>query len=133
MTQMVNMDDFRNEAGQIKWNEYEKAKLANGERCSACGCFIYPPRGRQSKCVNCETLSNQPGEVSHEKHVRCPKCQHAWSPGEQEQYALYEDGEHEATCPECDHEFQVRTWVSYSFDSPPLVQEPADSEEPDDE
>lgn len=133
MAEMIEMDAYRGADGQIRWNEYEKAKTANGERCTQCQCFVYPPKGHPTKCVSCETIGNQPGEVSHEKLIRCPKCQDTFSPGDREAYELYSDGTHEVTCGECDHEFQVRTWVSYSFDSPALIQEPEEEEETDDD
>jgi hypothetical protein len=32
-----------------------------------------------------------------------------------EWWKLYEEGEHEVTCPHCDEDFSVSTRVSYSF------------------
>lgn len=42
------------------------------------------------------------------RNPKCPYCGEEW-------WELYEEGDHTVTCPSCDHDFIVRTSVSYSF------------------
>ena len=49
---------------------------------------------------------------------RNPKCPHSGEShkvSDREWWELYEEGDHTVTCPSCDHDFIVRTSVSYSF------------------
>lgn len=46
---------------------------------------------------------------------KCPHCGEVCSVSKNEWWKLYEEGEHEVTCPSCDGDFSVRTSVSYSF------------------
>lgn len=46
---------------------------------------------------------------------RCPHCGEGCDVDRNEWWKLYEEGEHEVTCPHCDEDFSVSTRVSYSF------------------
>lgn len=46
---------------------------------------------------------------------KCPHCGEKSSVVDNEWWSLYEVGEHEVTCPDCDEDFNVTTRASYSF------------------
>lgn len=46
---------------------------------------------------------------------RCPHCGTESCVSDNEWWKLYEEGEHDVTCPSCDLDFTVSTRVSYSF------------------
>ena len=46
---------------------------------------------------------------------KCPHCGEVCDIGRNDWWRLYEEGEHEVTCPHCDGDFTVSTRVSYSF------------------
>ena len=46
---------------------------------------------------------------------KCPHCGEVCDVSDNEWWKLYEEGEHEVTCPHCDGDFTVSTSVSYSF------------------
>lgn len=48
---------------------------------------------------------------------KCPHCGQCASVSDNEWWRLYEEGEHEVTCPECELDFTVSTRVSYSFNT----------------
>lgn len=49
------------------------------------------------------------------KQPRCPHCGTEHDVSDNDWYRLYDEGEHEVTCPSCDEEFTVSTRVSFSF------------------
>lgn len=49
------------------------------------------------------------------KSPRCPHCGKECDVSENEWWYLYEEGEHEVSCPYCDEDFTVSTSVSYRF------------------
>lgn len=49
------------------------------------------------------------------KSPKCPHCGTESDVSDNEWWKLYEEGEHEVTCPSCDEDFTVSTSVSYSF------------------
>lgn len=51
-------------------------------------------------------LSDQP---------KCPHCGEVCNVSANDWWSLYEEGEHDVTCPHCDGDFTVSTRVSYSF------------------
>lgn len=46
---------------------------------------------------------------------RCPHCGAECDVSDNDWWRLYEEGEHEVSCPHCDDDFTVSTRVSYSF------------------
>ncbi len=118
---MVSIDDHRKKDGGIDWDSYRKAQVASGEACRECGSFIVFGRGVPRLCGSCSALHQDEGDVSHEYRLRCPKCRHLWKVGTDE-YDLHQEGTHEVMCPECEHEFDIQTSVSFSFTSPKLME-----------
>lgn len=49
------------------------------------------------------------------ENPKCPHCGVTSDVGDNEWYKLYEEGEHEVTCPSCDEDFIVSTHVVHSF------------------
>lgn len=47
----------------------------------------------------------------------CPHCGTEVDVGGNDLYRLYEEGEHEVSCPHCDDDFVVSTRVSFSFNT----------------
>ena len=127
---IIKIDDF-NKDGKVDWTAYHKARERNGDICTECGAHILWGKGIPSKCNECNSISTDNGEVDHESRVRCPKCRYIWNPYDFEQYKLYEDGTHDASCPECSHDFEVTTYVSYTFSSPEVLSKEIEDEEGD--
>lgn len=88
----------------IKWCERCKTNIA---------------RHAATLCWQCKELDN-PETLRHNHFLRCPKCKHVWFAHDVWESSIYEKGEHELTCLECDHDFTVETQVSYSFKSPAM-------------
>jgi len=116
----VKMESFRKPDGSVDWTAYSKAEVANGEKCQGCKTMLLYPKGYPETCGSCRDLVDDAGEVMHDRRVRCPACKHTWSPRDNEDYDVLEDGEHTVSCPECDHEFEVSTSISWTFHSPAL-------------
>ena len=114
---MINIDDHTKEDGSVDWNSYNQAKIDNGDACYRCESVILFGEGFKRLCGNCNRLSLD-GEIHHKKFVRCPSCRHSWNPSDSDDYQFFEEGEHELTCPICEHEFEISTQVSYNFTSP---------------
>lgn len=55
-------------------------------------------------------------------YFRCPSCTGQFDPSDTETYILFHDGEHTIQCPDCNYEFDVITSVSYTFESPALIE-----------
>lgn len=119
---MIKMDDYRDAEGRLQWDKYEAAQRACGDRCYHCGAYIVTMHnhgGGKRKCYSCNCLANQEDEsVYHSELVRCPHCLHQQPCPGDDNYLLYEDGEHDFWCGECDEKFTVVTHVSYEFESP---------------
>lgn len=47
----------------------------------------------------------------------CPFCDKILNISEYDLFFLYEEGEHEIDCPECDHKLIVNTRVKHLFDT----------------
>ena len=114
----VNSDDYKLPNGSTNWNAVRSARIRNGEICDQCGDPVIFHKGHQTTCGDCESLSNDPDEVSHSDYVRCPHCGKFWRPSDTEDYKCYGDGEHSLSCGHCGEDFEVTTYVSYSFTSP---------------
>ena len=76
-------------------------------------------RARSGLCVDCQDIEDA-SILYHSVLVRCPYCGATTDPQETEQYELFEDGDHETWCAECDKYYTVGTMVSYTFVSPVL-------------
>lgn len=125
---MIDMESFRKEDGNIDWTAYEQARRDVGELCYKCGAYILFNSGSGPRtCASCNILSTRSTSVSHERFIRCPKCMTEFDPGEAEMWEVYEAGEHEIYCPECDQQFIIETNVKYSFESPELCEEEDDT------
>lgn len=129
---MISFNDFENpETKRINWGAYNKACEDAGERCTHCGAMIFPATGHRSRCSDCDSL-DQPEEVEHGSHIRCPACGDSWQPHDREDYSVLSDGENSVRCSECAHEFTVKTVVSYTFTSPARIQEGESNPDSDD-
>jgi len=127
---MVSISDHENEDGTTNWDTYNAAQkvekeeeVAKGERCKDCDRWVFNLRSGDGpqQCGECRHQDDKE-EWDSDTNVRCPKCKDIWDPSANEQYDLMEDGEHTVTC-DCDHEFVVRTSVSWNFTSPELIGE----------
>lgn len=123
----VSFADHKGTDGKIDWNAYNaasevarKADVDDGVYCYKCGMYIIFGRGSgRQLCQQCRGLYES-CEVTHDKLIRCPACSDTIRPSD-DHYDLYGDGEHQITCDECSHSFEVSTRVSYSFTSPALI------------
>ena len=138
MVECVKSYDFKNPDGSLKWAEYKVAQVSNGENCYQCGGFILSPTGKRSLCYQCKYMASDAGERLHDSLLRCPHCKHLFEAIGDDQYSRYQEGEHTATCYECEKEFTFTThvfwapltfsargirnrWpIAYSFTSPPI-------------
>lgn len=64
-----------------------------------------------------ETDPHLPDGFFGADNPKCPHCGCVCDISKTEWWQLYEEGEHEVSCPECDGEFSVTTRVSYSFNT----------------
>jgi hypothetical protein len=124
---VTSIDDFKKD-GKVDWDAYHRAEVANGERCRTCGGFILFGNGSPRECRDCQDIADSSDEVSHNDRVRCPKCRHVMNVSDSELWDLYEEGDHDITCRSCDHDFEVNTSVSYTFNSPELIDDSAENE-----
>lgn len=60
---------------------------------------------------------------------RCPHCGAVYVISKHDAWRMYEEGEHEGTCGECDLDFKVRTRVAYSFSTDEQDDEPEGEQE----
>lgn len=126
---MISFNDYKKPNGDIDWAAHEAALVAAGEVCSQCGTYIIRLFGKPSGptlCGSCKALIEDNDEVSSGSFVRCPACGNQMDACEPE---LYEDGSHDVTCDECDHEFEVETNISFSFTSPARLEAKPEPEE----
>jgi hypothetical protein len=115
---MTDMEDHQTEDDTLDFTAYHKAQVAAGERCTLCGTVLHPGRGCPTKCFDCKSLDTS-GTVSHVTFVRCPACKGRMDM-HNDMYEYWDDGDHEISCHHCDHEFEITTDVSRTFESPPL-------------
>jgi uncharacterized C2H2 Zn-finger protein len=104
-------------------------EIEEGSRCYQCKKYLVAGLlssvRRRRRCHQC-TKADDPGELDHDKFLRCPGCGHLWDPYEAEETGVFEEGPHDVRCPRCDREFEVETTISYSFTSPERSDEPDD-------
>ena len=123
MTAYTKMDDYQLPDGKhIDWNAYNQAQKQNGERCFKCGKYLIFASGRLDECEDCKVLRRSKYAISHSTFVRCPHCKHEINVHENELYELYSEGYHEISCTVCDKSFEVETRVTYSFESPDIIE-----------
>jgi NMD protein affecting ribosome stability and mRNA decay len=121
---MLSAEDFVTADGSTDWAAYRQAQIEEGRLCYKCGGYILlGKRVGRALCADCQILSAKDTAVQHPIFVRCPECGHTWNPGDEDDYSVYEDGEHEVACGVCDHNFEISTTVRYTFESPERVQE----------
>lgn len=123
----IEIEDYQTENG-IDWKAYEAAEIEAGQTCSRCKTSILYPllsewTGGERLCGSCKTMDNEKGEVSHNTDLRCPKCGFLMNVNDYDLWesGIYEDGEHETDCAECEHIFTFITHISYSYKSPAKV------------
>jgi len=115
---MIKMEDHEDEHGKLDWKAYGAAQVANGDICSRCRSYVTALGvGHPRECYDCQAL-DKPEEVTHNDTVRCPDCGYTWGAHGGDDYDHLGDGEHNMMCPDCDHEFEISTSVSWSFTSP---------------
>lgn len=117
MTQ-IKQSDFTDDGGFVDREGFWEARKKNGELCQTCEKQVVPHRGAPVECSDCVEAKSSAGIIQHTELVRCPKCGHLFEPAEADQYDLFDHGQHIGWCPECEHEFEVKTDVSYIFTSP---------------
>lgn len=113
------------EALAAQWKQKRKAEIDSGEYCYRCRKWIFCLKapGYQRLCSSCRAVDESTDEVVHDSLIRCPKC------GDQRQayggdnYDLLTKGEHDVMCHECEHEFEVSTYVIRKFKSPKRIVE----------
>lgn len=134
---MAFLSDCKNPDGSTDWKRYheleakEREERKNkGEICYRCSRFIIWSKGYPQSCDGCKDIEKRE-ELRHDSKVRCPGCGHNWSVGDGDQYELYEEGEHEVSCDNCDLKFEITTYVSHTFISPERLKEPKEQEEAD--
>lgn len=132
---LLSYDDYKKEDGSIDWNAYRKAEIANGDLCYQCGgsARLLGGPGHRVLCGSCERLSTRLNEeVDHASRIRCPKCGYVHVvDGDWDHYEIFAEGEHSLTCSECNHDFTIETHVSYSFTSPPRLDEKQEAADAD--
>lgn len=118
----IALSDYKKENGEYDWEAYRKAQVENGDLCHECGgtARILGGPGHPVLCSPCERMRGQPAsEIDHAKRIRCPKCGNI----EEVDFEMniWEAGEHDVHCSACDHKYVIETEVSYSFVSPPRL------------
>ena len=111
--------DYIKEDGSTDWVSYRKAQINNGERCKKCKSFITFHKGYPNDCYNCKKLIKEE-ELLHNTVRRFPYCKQTWDPLYDTNYDIYSDGIHNIICDECNKEFLITTYVSYTFVSPKI-------------
>jgi len=117
---MKAFSDYEDKDGRIDWTAYHKAQEDDGERCITCGALIIFANGTRAECRSCKRVNDDDGEIDHDSIIRCPKCRETFTVADTDMWELYSEDDHDVSCPECDHEFNVVTSVSYSFCSPEI-------------
>jgi uncharacterized protein YbaR (Trm112 family) len=112
------LDDHKKPDGSIDWDSYNKAEIANGEKCYRCGHWILFGTGYQRLCPSCERLDKDHEEVESEEMLRCPHCAHQRHVDWEDR--IFEEGEHSIYCDSCEKDFEISTRVECHFTSPPL-------------
>lgn len=94
--------------------------------CAICG-KIKNMLSWETKCYSCQISEHkkeiaseiQNGEIIEtdcEDEIYCPWCGACYEPSDWDG-AMYEEGEHEEVCDECERPFEITVNVSYSYDT----------------
>ncbi len=70
-------------------------------------------KDRYYKTIKQQLLDGEEDSTDCENEVICPWCGEIYEIDDE--YHLYEDGEHNLVCPNCEKRFLVNTSVSFSF------------------
>lgn len=54
-------------------------------------------------------------DFSYRDEPKCPHCGTGYNICDNETWRLYEEGEHDVTCPSCDMDFSVSTHITHAF------------------
>lgn len=122
---MIKLDDYRNDNGQVDFGKYIEAQKQVGERCTKCGTCIFGIKVAGEKlsgpteCISCKSL-HLGTQLWHETIIRCPYCRFEMNvnDGDLWEDGIFEEGDHEVFCVECDKKFTFTTAVSYTYKSP---------------
>lgn len=91
----------------------------------------------ENKCTDCQKkeydnqikeniVSGDEIRTYCESDIYCPWCGEKYEPDYcDDADVLYDEGEHELECPECEKRFRVITNISYSYDTDREVEEDA--------
>ena len=117
---MLSYDNYRRPDGTIDLNAFHQAEENIGERCYKCKTGLYFSKNKsRSLCSECSSMTTDIAEVTHGSLIRCPKCKNTFDICDD--YELYDSGQHDVNCPECNFKFQIDTFVEHSFTSPALL------------
>ncbi len=123
---MANFKDFEDDKGKVDWTAYHKRRKDIGEECFECGRLIHldgiDAPGHPEKCRDCNDMSVDKEEVTHEDFIRCPACRNQMRIIGGNDFDCYDAGEHEIMCDECEFEFEITTDVTYTFTSPAMLE-----------
>ena len=123
---MISISEFERGDGSIDWKAYKKAQVDEGTICRKCNEYIVSINLFGHKitgsrlCGHCAALSEKE-KLSHPVYIRCPKCENTWSPMDSYDHDVFSDGEHNVQCTECNHNFSISTSISFTFESPELI------------
>jgi len=130
---MTNIKDFTVN-GSTDWRAYKQAQIAAGEICYQCERYIvfHEKTEQRTLCSTCKTVNESTDSVKHNKFIRCPKCHSVFEPLTFSEFDIYEEGDHDVDCPKCNYFFIVETVVTYSFESPAVMDKEEDLEDEED-
>jgi DNA-directed RNA polymerase subunit RPC12/RpoP len=127
------LDEFMNNASREvrSWPDWKKANigLLGHESITSCQTFCTSTLvalekkhqvNKPTMCSSCIDIRNDTDEIMHESYIRCPVCKHTMNISNCDLSNLYEEGVHDVCCQNCDADFKVSTYVSFSFKSPAL-------------
>lgn len=120
--------------GITNWKAYKEAQKAIGDVCYQCERYITLNRnaGKKTLCNSCREAHGSTDSIQHNKLIRCPKCNELFEPVVFRDFDIYEEGEHDLDCPKCKYFFIVETTVTYTFESPAMMDLEDEDEDYDD-
>ena len=99
-------------------------------RCKTCGKEMWD--GFYNECYSCrdksyqnkvkeDIISGEEDFTSFENDVFCPWCGEVYNTDDE--YDLYEDGEHELFCSKCEKQFIAEVSISYNYSTKRIDEE----------